>query len=122
MLTPQEQERYARQIMMPEIGETGQERLKNSRVLVIGAGGLGSPAAYYLAAAGVGTIGIADGDRVEPSNLQRQILHQESRLGQNKADSAAQTLHGLNSHVDVKAYPCFWMHLRWKNWCNNTIL
>lgn len=107
MLTPQEQERYARQIMMPEIGETGQERLKNSRVLVIGAGGLGSPAAYYLAAAGVGTIGIADGDRVEPSNLQRQILHQESRLGQNKADSAAQTLHGLNSHVDVKAYPCF---------------
>ena len=94
MLTPQEQERYARQIMMPEIGETGQERLKNSRVLVIGAGGLGSPAAYYLAAAGVGTIGIADGDRVEPSNLQRQILHQESRLGQNKADSAAQTLHG----------------------------
>lgn len=107
MLTPQEQERYTRQIMMPEIGETGQERLKNSRVLVIGAGGLGSPAAYYLAAAGVGTIGIADGDRVEPSNLQRQILHQESRLGQNKADSAAQTLHGLNSHVDVKAYPCF---------------
>ena len=72
MLTPQEQERYARQIMMPEIGETGQERLKNSRVLVIGAGGLGSPAAYYLAAAGVGTIGIADGDRVEPSNLQRR--------------------------------------------------
>lgn len=66
MLTSQEQERYARQIMMPELGEAGQETLKRSRVLVIGAGGLGSPAAYYLAAAGVGTIGIADGDTVEP--------------------------------------------------------
>lgn len=107
MLTSEEQTRYARQIMMPEIGEAGQERLKQSCVLVIGAGGLGSPAAYYLAAAGVGTIGIADGDNVELSNLQRQILHKESRLRQNKADSAARTLRGLNSHTEVRTYPYF---------------
>ena len=114
MLTSQEQERYARQIMMPELGEAGQETLKRSRVLVIGAGGLGSPAAYYLAAAGVGTIGIADGDTVELSNLQRQILHKESRLGQNKAVSAAKSLHGLNAQVHVQTYSQFMdgAHLR----------
>ena len=114
MLTLQEQERYARQIMMPELGEAGQETLKRSRVLVIGAGGLGSPAAYYLAAAGVGTIGIADGDTVELSNLQRQILHKESRLGQNKAVSAAKSLHGLNAQVHVQTYSQFMdeAHLR----------
>lgn len=114
MLTSQEQERYVRQIMMPELGEAGQETLKRSRVLVIGAGGLGSPAAYYLAAAGVGTIGIADGDTVELSNLQRQILHKESRLGQNKAVSAAKSLHGLNAQVHVQTYSQFMdgAHLR----------
>lgn len=114
MLTSQEQERYARQIMMPELGEDGQETLKRSRVLVIGAGGLGSPAAYYLAAAGVGTIDIADGDTVELSNLQRQILHKESRLGQNKSVSAAKSLHGLNAQVHVQTYSQFMdeAHLR----------
>lgn len=85
---PEELERYARQCVMPEIGEAGQERLAESRVLVVGAGGLGSPAAFYLAAAGVGTIGIADGDVVACSNLQRQILHTTERIGMPKTASA----------------------------------
>jgi sulfur-carrier protein adenylyltransferase/sulfurtransferase len=93
--------RYARHLSLPEIGATGQRRLLESKVLIVGAGGLGSPAALYLAAAGVGTIGIADFDVVAVSNLQRQILHATSRLGMPKVDSAVETLHDLNPDVEV---------------------
>ena len=89
-------ERYSRHLKLPEIGLAGQQRLADARVLVIGAGGLGSPAAYYLAAAGVGTLRIADDDVVDRSNLQRQILHAENRIGLPKVASAATTLTGLN--------------------------
>jgi len=89
MLISEDRERFSRHLMLPEVGEEGQERLKNARVLIIGAGGLGSPAALYLAAAGVGTIGIADGDRVELSNLQRQIMHGVADVGYAKTASAA---------------------------------
>ena len=91
-LSPEEVERYSRHLIIPEIGVTGQRRLKNARVLVIGAGGLGSPAALYLAAAGVGTLGIVDMDVVDASNLQRQILHNMDRIGERKVDSAKKTL------------------------------
>ncbi|MCH8055123.1 MAG: ThiF family adenylyltransferase, partial [Deltaproteobacteria bacterium] len=80
-LTPEQIERYSRQIMIPDLGGKGQIRLRQARALIIGAGGLGSPAAFYLAAAGVGTLGLVDGDRVELSNLQRQILHFTSDIG-----------------------------------------
>ena len=100
-------ERFARQLVMPEIGEAGQEKLKNARVLVIGAGGLGSAAIYYLAAAGIGTLGIMDGDLVELTNLNRQIIHSEKRLGMNKALSAGMTVTELNSEINVKAYDHF---------------
>ena len=93
--------RYARHIMLPEVGESGQAKLLNSRVLLVGAGGLGSPAGYYLAAAGVGTIGIIDDDVVDESNLQRQILHSTTRLGRPKVESAQQTLRELNPDVQV---------------------
>jgi len=93
--------RYSRHLLIPEVGEQGQFKLLDSRVLLIGAGGLGSPAAYYLAAAGVGTIGIIDSDVVEESNLQRQILHNTKRIGQYKADSARETLEALNPDVKV---------------------
>ena len=93
--------RYARHIMLPEVGESGQAKLLNSRVLLVGAGGLGSPAGYYLAAAGVGTIGIVDDDVVDESNLQRQILHSTTRLGRPKVESAQQTLRELNPDVQV---------------------
>jgi len=96
------QDRYARQIALPEIGQEGQDRLARGHVLVVGAGGLGSPAAFYLAAAGVGTLGIMDGDSLEPSNLQRQILHATDDLGRNKAVSAAETLTALNPDIDVR--------------------
>ena len=89
---------------MPEIGEEGQRILLSSKVLIIGAGGLGSPAALYLAAAGVGTIGIADGDTVELSNLQRQILHGMSDIGRTKTDSAADAIHELNPEVQIVPY------------------
>jgi len=105
MLTPEERERYSRHLMLPEVGEAGQARLRDSRVLIIGAGGLGSPAALYLAAAGVGTIGIADGDKVELSNLQRQILHTCSDLGQLKTASAAGRLQGINPACRVVQIP-----------------
>ncbi len=93
--------RYARHLSIPEVGEKGQLELLASRVLLIGAGGLGCPAAYYLAAAGVGTLGIVDHDRVDASNLQRQILHCEDRVGSSKVDSAEKTLKALNSGIKV---------------------
>ena len=93
--------RYARHIILPEVGGVGQERLLSARVLVVGAGGLGSPMLMYLAAAGVGTIGIVDDDRVELSNLQRQIVHATSRVGVPKPESAAATLAEINPEVRV---------------------
>lgn len=101
MLTPNELSRYGRQLVLPGLGLAGQERLRAARVLVIGAGGLGSPAALYLAAAGVGTIGILDDDEVEISNLHRQILHRTSDVGREKAASAADALAALNPEVHV---------------------
>jgi len=103
-LTAEQRARYSRHILLPEVGEEGQVRLLESRVLLIGAGGLGSPAALYLAAAGVGTIGIVDFDVVDASNLQRQILHTVDRLGQPKVDSARETLNALNPDVKVVTY------------------
>jgi molybdopterin/thiamine biosynthesis adenylyltransferase/rhodanese-related sulfurtransferase len=96
--------RYSRHTLIPEVGEQGQFKLLDSRVLLIGAGGLGSPAAYYLAAAGVGTLGIIDADVVDESNLQRQILHNTERIGQYKADSARETINALNPDVNVMTY------------------
>src|SRR6185437_5061768 len=95
-LTDDEVDRYARHIVLREVGGVGQARLKTARVLVVGAGGLGSPLILYLAAAGVGTIGIADFDAVSLSNLQRQIAHRTSDLGRPKAQSAADAAHAIN--------------------------
>lgn len=103
-MTDAQAKRYSRHTLIPEVGEQGQFKLLDSRVLLIGAGGLGSPAAYYLAAAGVGTLGIIDADTVDDSNLQRQILHNTSRIGQYKAESARQTLTELNPDVKVNTY------------------
>lgn len=100
-LTEEQIERYGRQIVLPEVGHQGQQRLVKAKVLVAGAGGLGSPVALYLAAAGIGTIGIADGDAVELSNLQRQIIHATSDLGRPKAESAARRVRALNPDVHV---------------------
>ena len=96
--------RYARHIVLRELGGPGQKRLKTARVLVIGAGGLGSPALMYLAAAGVGTIGVIDGDTVDASNLQRQIIHAEARVGMAKVFSAQAALEALNPHVTIRPY------------------
>jgi len=104
-LTTDQIERYSRQIMVPELGGRSQVRLRESRVLVIGAGGLGSPAAFYLAAAGIGTLGLVDPDRVELSNLQRQILHATSDLGRQKVESAREKLNHLNPDVEVIVHP-----------------
>lgn len=101
---PGEVERYARHLVLREIGGTGQRRLKQSRVLVVGAGGLGSPALLYLAASGVGTIGVIDDDRVEASNLQRQIVHSDRRIGMPKVASAAAAMKALNPYVTVRPY------------------
>lgn len=98
----EEIQRYSRHILLQEVGGKGQKRLRESKVLVVGAGGLGSPSAFYLAAAGVGTIGIVDDDVVDVSNLQRQILHATADVGRPKAESAADTLRALNPHVDVR--------------------
>jgi len=103
-LTPEQRARYSRHLLIPEVGEAGQQRLLQSRVLLIGAGGLGSPASLYLAAAGVGTLGIVDADVVDNSNLQRQIVHSTERLGEPKVASAKRTLEALNPDVDVKTY------------------
>ncbi len=102
--TEAELDRYARHIILREIGGPGQRRLKDAKVLVVGAGGLGSPALLYLAASGVGTIGVIDDDRVEASNLQRQIIHTVDRVGQPKVFSAAQAMAALNPHVAVRPY------------------
>ena len=104
MLTSEEEARYARQIVIPQIGKEGQEKLKSSKVLVIGAGGLGSPSSMYLACAGVGTIGLIDEDTVSISNLQRQILHGSDSLGMKKVESAKRTLRRLNPNVCVVTY------------------
>ena len=96
--------RYSRHLLIPEVGEEGQLKLLDSRILLIGAGGLGSPAALYLAAAGVGTLGIVDNDAVDETNLQRQIVHSTERLGDAKADSAKRTLEALNPDVAVKVF------------------
>jgi len=101
VLTPAQAERYSRHLRLAEIGLEGQERLRNARILCVGAGGLGSPAALYLAAAGIGELGIVDGDVVELSNLQRQVLHTTERVGQAKALSAAATLRALNPDTRV---------------------
>lgn len=93
--------RYSRHLLIPEVGMEGQRRLKNSRVLVIGAGGLGSPVLLYLAAAGVGTLGIVDFDTVDESNLQRQIIHKQSNIGERKSVSARDTIKEINPHVQV---------------------
>ncbi len=103
-MSESQSKRYSRHLLIPEVGEHGQFKLLDSRVLLIGAGGLGSPAAYYLAAAGVGTIGIIDSDVVEESNLQRQILHNTKRVGQYKAESARETIEALNPDVKVITY------------------
>ena len=105
MLTPDQRSRYSRHVLIPEIGEAGQLKLLNSKALLIGAGGLGSPAAFYLAAAGVGTIGLVDDDVVEASNLQRQIIHTTDRVGMNKGDSARVAIEALNPDVTVNTYP-----------------
>jgi len=103
-LDAEKRARYSRHLLIPEVGVEGQLKLLQSRVLLIGAGGLGSPAGLYLAAAGVGRIGIVDDDRVDSSNLQRQIAHSTERLGDWKADSAKQTFEALNPDVEVITY------------------
>ena len=102
--TQEQLTRYSRHFLLPEVGEAGQARLLDARVLMVGAGGLGSPSAYYLAAAGVGALGIVDHDVVDLSNLQRQILHSNDRIGEPKTESARQTLQGLNPDVRVVPY------------------
>ncbi len=105
MLTPEELERYARHIVLHEVGGPGQQALKRARVLVIGAGGLGAPALLYLAAAGVGTIGIVDDDTVSLSNLQRQVIHGTPDIGAPKVETAAAVIRRLNPHVAVEQHP-----------------
>src|SRR2546421_6961619 len=103
-LSAEQRNRYQRHLLLPEVGEKGQQKLLDSSVLLLGAGGLGSPAGLYLVAAGVGTVGIIDMDVVDDSNLQRQILHNVDRIGERKVDSAKKTLTALNPDVDVLTY------------------
>src|SRR6266545_8398601 len=98
-LTPAERVRYSRHLLLPEVGLAGQEKLKRSRVLLVGAGGLGSPLALYLAAAGVGTLGLVDFDTVDVSNLQRQVIHGTKDVGRSKCQSAADALRDINPEV-----------------------
>src|SRR5437016_2792591 len=104
MLSPEELERYARHIVLQEVGGPGQAALKRARVLVVGAGGLGSPALLYLAAAGVGTLGIIDFDVVDASNLQRQVIHGQSDVGRAKAESARDSIKEVNPFVEVRLH------------------
>ncbi len=104
-LSPEELERYARHIVLHEVGGPGQQKLKAAKVLVIGAGGLGSPLILYLAAAGVGTIGVVDNDRVSLSNLQRQVLHTTRRVGMLKSSSARETVNAINPNVQMIEHP-----------------
>jgi molybdopterin/thiamine biosynthesis adenylyltransferase len=104
-LTAEQRERYSRHLLIPEVGVEGQQKLLDAKVLLLGAGGLGSPAGLYLAAAGVGTLGIVDNDEVDLSNLQRQVIHTTDRIGVAKVDSAEETIRALNPDVDVVKYP-----------------
>ena len=105
--TDEQIERYSRHIILKEVGAKGQKKLLNAKVLIIGAGGLGAPAAMYLAAAGVGTIGIADADEVDLSNLQRQIIHTTQDVGKAKVLSAKETMEAINPDVKVNTYRTF---------------
>src|SRR6201997_4058500 len=105
-LNTEELQRYSRHLIMPEVTAEGQRRLKAARVLCIGAGGLGSPAALYLAAAGVGKIGIVDFDEVDLSNLQRQILHGTKDIGRGKLESAQDRLHDINPEIEIELHQC----------------
>jgi molybdopterin/thiamine biosynthesis adenylyltransferase/rhodanese-related sulfurtransferase len=104
-LTGEQRDRYSRHLLLPEVGIDGQQKLLDAKVLLLGAGGLGSPAGLYLAAAGVGTLGIVDSDEVDLSNLQRQVIHSSERIGVPKVDSAEQTIAALNPDVQVEKYP-----------------
>jgi molybdopterin/thiamine biosynthesis adenylyltransferase/rhodanese-related sulfurtransferase len=104
-LSKEQRERYSRHLLIPEVGVEGQQKLLDAKVLLLGAGGLGSPAGLYLAAAGVGTLGIVDNDEVDLSNLQRQVLHTTDRIGVPKVDSAEETLRGINPDVEIVKYP-----------------
>jgi molybdopterin/thiamine biosynthesis adenylyltransferase/rhodanese-related sulfurtransferase len=104
-LSAEQRERYSRHLLIPEIGVEGQQKLLDAKVLLLGAGGLGSPTALYLAAAGVGTLGIVDDDEVDLSNLQRQVIHSTQRIGLPKVDSAEESIHALNPDVNVVKYP-----------------
>ena len=106
-MTDQQKDRYSRHILLEGFGEAGQERLLKAKVLIVGAGGLGSPCALYLAAAGVGTIGIADADVVSLSNLQRQVIHTSKDEGRLKAESAAEKMQAINTEVKVEIYPYY---------------
>jgi thiazole biosynthesis adenylyltransferase ThiF len=106
-MTDEQIERYSRHIILKEVGAKGQKKLLNAKVLIIGAGGLGAPAAMYLAAAGVGTIGIVDADEVDLSNLQRQIIHSTADIGKPKVKSAKETMNAMNPDVQVKTYHMF---------------
>src|SRR6267154_6762944 len=103
-LSEEQFQRYARHLILDEVGEEGQEKLLQSRVLVVGAGGLGSPMLLYLAAAGVGTIGIIDNDRVDLTNLQRQIVHATERVGDLKVTSARDTLAAINDEIQIEPH------------------
>lgn len=103
-LSHEEYARYSRQLIMKEIGIHGQNKLKSAKVLIVGTGGLGSPAALYLAGAGIGTIGLVDGDIVEESNLHRQVIHSEQKLGMHKTQSAKTAMNLFNRHVNVVTY------------------
>src|SRR3954471_4000419 len=104
-LSPQEVARYSRHLIMPEVGMAGQKRLKASSVLLVGAGGLGAPLALYLAAAGVGTLGLVDFDVVDFTNLQRQVVHGTKDVGRPKLDSAADRIKDINPNVSVERHP-----------------